>query len=65
MPIAAVILPLLAQYGPAFVTELLKLLKTSPEPTPEQWLTLLSHPSLTLTYDQQIEAARVRAAGNV
>lgn len=58
---AAVILPLLAQYGPAFVAAIMDLIKSSPDPTPDQWLTLLKHPSLTLTYDQQIEAAKIRA----
>lgn len=60
---AATIAALLLQYGLPLTIKLIE--KWSGEqptnPEPKEWLELLKNPSLTLTYDQQREAAYKRA----
>lgn len=53
---AVVIASLVAQYSIPFAVQMIeRWSKEDPtNPTPAEWLAFLSHPSLTLTYDEQM-----------
>ena len=62
MPAALIIAQLVATHGIPLATALIeKWSKDEPDnPDPAEWLAILKSSSLTLTYDQQIEAAAKR-----
>ncbi len=60
---AASIAALLIQYGIPLTTKLIeKWSRDEPtNPEPKEWLELLKHPSLTMTYDEAKAAAKAKA----
>ena len=65
MPAALIIAELVAKQGiPLAISLIEKWRKDEPDnPEPAEWLAILNAHSLTLTYDQQVEAAEKRANG--